>query len=62
MEFFVQIFGLLYVSFIIICLIGKPKFDEEKKSETETEETSMIYQKDESQKIAFNTKNLIILL
>lgn len=54
--------GSVVVSFIIICLIGKPKFDEEKKSETETEETSMIYQKDESQKIAFNTKNLIILL
>lgn len=54
--------GSVVVSFIIIVLIGKPKFDEEKKSETETEETSMIYQKNDSQEIAFNTKNLIILL
>ncbi len=54
--------GSVVVSFIIIALIGKPKFDEEKKAETETEETSMIYQKNESQKIAFNTKDLVILL
>ena len=54
--------GSVAVSLIIIALIGKPKVDEKKKSETETEETSMIYQKNESQKIAFNTKDLIILL